>query len=474
VARVSVPAPDGPALDGPAFTHDGPGTPEPAWLAWPGLRDVPPAELGAAGAALAHLVLVAAHPDDETLGAGGLLATAAAAGARVDVVIATDGEGSHPSSTTHTAVELAAVRAEEVERAVHLLAPRATLHLLHLGDGDLAAHGDALAAHLRGLVGADSLVVAPWAGDRHPDHEAAAHAAARAVEGTAARLWNYPVWAWHWARPGGPEVPWTSAVRLHLAPEVLQRKLTALAEHTSQVAPLSPAVGDEVLLPPGVLAHFTRGFEVFLTAGPGERSSLGAEFFEEFYAGNGDDPWGFEDRWYEQRKRDLTLAVLPRARFRRGLEVGCSAGVATVGLAARCDELLALDASPSALALAAQRVRGSGSRVELREAVVPADWPSGSFDLVVLAEVAYYCGPEDLQRLAAAAVAALTPDGVLVACHWRHLVTGYPSTGDEVHRVLRAQPGVAVLARHEEEDFLLEVFVPAPAVSVARAEGLTP
>ncbi|NIZ92062.1 PIG-L family deacetylase [Kineococcus rubinsiae] len=461
---------DGAALDGPAFTHDGPGTAEASWLAWPGLRDLP-----AAGASsVTHLLLVAAHPDDETLGAGGLLATAAAAGARVDVVVATDGEGSHPASTTHTGAELAGVRADEVERAVHLLAPQAALHLLHLGDGALTEHVDALTAHLRTLVGPGSLVVAPWAGDRHPDHEAAAHAAAGAVEGSGARLWNYPVWAWHWARPGGPEVPWTSAVRLDLAPDVLQGKLTALAEHTSQVAPLSPAAGDEVLLPASVLAHFTRGFEVFLTDGPAGRDSLDAAFFEEFYAGNGDDPWGFEDRWYEQRKRDLTLAVLPRRRFRRGLEVGCSAGVATVGLAERCEELLALDASPSALALAAERLRGSGSRVELREGVVPRDWPAGTFDLVVMAEVAYYCGPEDLQQLAAAAVAALAPDGVLVACHWRHLVEGYPSTGDEVHRVLRAQPGVQVLAHHEEEDFLLDVLVPAPAVSVARAEGLTP
>lgn len=464
-----------------SFTHDGSGTAEARWREWPGLRDLPAADLRGT----THLLLVAAHPDDETLGAGGLLALAAGAGVRVDVVVATDGENSHPASPTRTAAELADVRAVEVEHAVRLLAPLADLHLLHLGDGTLADAATALEATLRALVTTDSLVVAPWAGDRHPDHEAAGRAAAAVVRGAGARLWSYPVWAWHWAAPGGPEVPWTSAVRLDLPPEVLSRKRSALAEHTSQVEPLSPAAGDGVLLPPGVVAHFSRDFEVFLTAGPGGRDSLGAEFFEAFYADNGDDPWGFEDRWYEERKRDLTLAVLPRRRFRRGLEVGCSAGVATVGLAARCEELLALDASTSALRLARQRLTGSSAAgrpagaggagvVEFREAVVPRDWPAGSFDLVVLAEVAYYCGPEDLQALAAAAVGALTGDGVLVACHWRHLVEGYPSTGDEVHRVLRSQPGVQVLAEHREEDFLLDVLVRAPATSVARAEGLTP
>lgn len=452
----------------PTFTHDGTGTTEAQWAAWPGLRDLPAADV----TGTTHLLLVAAHPDDETLGAGGLLAMAAAAGARVDVVVATDGEGSHPDSPTRSPADLALLRAVEVERAVLALAPGAVLHLLHLGDGSLAGAGEDLLRPLRALAGPQTLVVAPWAGDRHPDHEAAGRAAERVAQEVGARSWSYPVWAWHWAAPGGPELPWTSAVRLDLPPDVLARKRSALQEHTSQVRPLSPAAGDEVLLPPGVLAHFTRDAEVFLTAGTDARDSLGAEFFEGFYADHGEDPWGFEDRWYEQRKRDLTLAVLPRRRFRRGLEVGCSAGVATVGLAERCEELLALDASPSALALAAQRVPGSG--VEFREAVVPRDWPAGSFDLVVMAEVAYYCGPQDLRTLAAAACAALTDDGVLVACHWRHLVQGYPSTGDEVHRVLRAQPGVAVLARHEEEDFLLEVFVRAPAVSVARAEGLTP
>lgn len=105
---------------------------------------------------------------------------------------------------------------------------------------------------------------------------------------------------------------------------------------------------------------------------------------------------------------------------------------------------------------------------------VPQEFPDGRFDLVVLAEVAYYCDRPDLDVLVERLRSHLSADGVLVACHWRHLVEEYPLTGDEVHRTLRAASGLEVLAHHEEEDFLLDVLVPAPAVSVARAGGLLP
>ncbi|WP_432570343.1 PIG-L family deacetylase [Kineococcus sp. SYSU DK005] len=484
-----------------AFTHDGAGTPEEAWRRWPGLGDLPVLELQG----LAHLLVVAAHPDDETLGAGGLIARAAAAGARVDVVVATDGEASHPHSPTTTPERLARVRAAELERAVAVLAPGARVHRLELGDGRLAEpeRAGALRGAVAALVRPGSWVVPPWRGDGHPDHEAAARAAGAAARAAGARVLEFPVWAWHWAHPGDARVPWARAVRLPLDEEVLARKRSALAEHVSQTAPLSPHPGDGALLAPGVLQHFTRPAEVFLIApapgrddggddgdrdgdadgdvgadgdGDGAGGSLPASFFEEFYAEHGEDPWGFEDRWYERRKRALTLASLPRERFRSALEVGCSGGVLTAELAPRCGELLALDAAASAVRRAGERVRaaGFGQRVTARVGTVPGHWPPGVFDLVVLSEVAYYCGPRDLAELVARAAGSLAHDGVLVACHWRHLVRGYPLTGDEVHRVLRAEPGLQVLVSHEEEDFLLDVLVPAPAVSVARAGGLTP
>ena len=83
--------------------------------------------------------------------------------------------------------------------------------------------------------------------------------------------------------------------------------------------------------------------------------SLGPEYFEDLYARHA-DPWGFADRWYEQRKRALLLASLPRPRFARAFEPGCSIGVLTAELAPRCDALLATDVAEGALSAARERL----------------------------------------------------------------------------------------------------------------------
>lgn len=455
------------------FRHDERGTPEEQWATWGRLRALPEVAPGS------PLVLVAAHPDDETLGAGGLLALAAAAGVDVHVVIATDGEASHPHSPTYSPADLARWRAKEVEQAVALLAPKAQLHLLHLPDGELDDHQDALAGAIEPLVVTGCRVVAPWRGDAHPDHEAAGQVAAHVAAEQGAELLEYPVWAWHWSRPGDVRLPWPRAVRLPLDADARTAKSRALREHRSQVEPLSPRPGDEVLLSAELLAHFERDHEVFFRTGAGDpnaaasATSLDAAFFDDFYAANGDDPWGFTDRWYERRKRALTLASLPRERFGRAFEPGCSIGVLTAELAARCDHLLAIDPVAAAVDRAVERTAAL-AHVEVLQGSVPADWPDGSFDLVVLSEVGYYCGPDDLERLVDRAAQCLTDDGVVVACHWRHPVHEYPLTGDAVHEALLAHPRLAPLSRHLEDDFRLDVLVRPPVRSVAVQTGLLP
>ena len=69
-----------------------------------------------------------------------------------------------------------------------------------------------------------------------------------------------------------------------------------------------------------------------------------------------DDPWGFRNRWYERRKRLLTMALLPRERYRRAFEPGCANGELSAQLAARCDSLLATDLNETAVRLASERV----------------------------------------------------------------------------------------------------------------------
>ncbi len=250
------------------FSHDAPGTDEQLWQQWGRLDDLEPL----ADQVPRHLVVLAAHPDDETLGAGGLIAHLAAHGTQVDVVVATAGEASHPRSPTTTPVQLAKLRAHEVRAAVHALAPNARLHLMGLPDGRLADHRARVVQKLSGLLVDEAWLVAPWRGDAHPDHESAG-CAARIAATARIRLLEYPVWLWHWATPDDVRVPWKRLRRFQLSVDDQRRKVEAMTTHASQLRPLSDQPGDEVLLGPGVIAHFDRDIEVFFDEGPaGERA----------------------------------------------------------------------------------------------------------------------------------------------------------------------------------------------------------
>lgn len=475
----------------PVFDHREPGTPESLWVAapqWGCVRRARPEELLTG---VERLVVVAAHPDDETLGCAGLVGAADAAGVRVDVVVATTGEASHPDSTTHTPRQLAARREDEVRRAVAEVAPDARLEVLHLPDGDLSAREAPLAEALAARVaGPGTLVLAPWQGDGHPDHEAAGRVAARVAGGARAGLLEYPVWLWHWGHP--LTAPWDRFLAVDLDPRQAARRRAALGLHSSQTEPLSALPGDEVLLGPHVLAHFDRPFETYLavrddaiTALAGaddgvydavpDRAGLATSdprdpVFDEMFA-TSEDPWGVDTSWYERRKRAATLAAPLTERLGRVLEVGCSTGVLTGELAARADSVLALDVSAEALERAAVRLRPWGDRVELRRARVPQDWPQGRFDLVVLSEVGYFWTAEELAVVTGRIPSSLAPGGTVLLCDWRHPVEGWPLDGEDVHEAVRAVPGLEVLVRHEEEDFLVELLGAPGTASPARLEG---
>jgi len=467
-----------PGDDAPGFDPHADGTPESEWFAalWTTGRRMGARELLAS---VHDVVVVAAHPDDESLAAAGLLAAVGREGLPATVVVATSGEASHPASRTHRPEQLAVVREAEVRRAVAFVHPEAQVLLLALPDSGLAEREADLVDALAPLVGPRTLVVAPWRGDGHADHEAAGRAAEQVAAGARARLLEYPVWLWHWGRPaalGGVDV-----LCLDLDTELRRRKAGALACHGSQTAPLSPAPGDEALLTADFLAHFARPFEVFLpsrpqpltpagTSSPGSSSRATDEAFDAMFAGT-DDPWGFESSWYEQRKRAVTLSCLPTARLGRVLEVGCSTGVLTAELASRADAVVATDVSAEAVDRARRRLsRFEGVEVLRRRA--PQEWPDGEFDVVVLSEIGYFWQPEELDEALSRAVGCLSPHGVLLLCHWRHPVQGWPLDGDAVHASARRLPGTTVVVSHVEQDFRVDVLARPGWVPPAALEGL--
>lgn len=457
------------------FTHLEAGTSEDIWAGDERMRNVRPLDANA----IDHLIVVSAHPDDETLGAAGLMQRVSNAGGRVTLIVATDGEASHPHSPTHTPADLRSIRRREVRHAAGALAPGCDIHFVGLPDGGLRERAQELEDVLSAMVEVIShdplrtTFVAPWSGDRHRDHRVTAECVARVASATGIRHLGYPIWLWHWGRPD--DVPWDCAVGFELAEHERTGKVRALCMHVSQASPLSALPGDEAILSDDMKAHFLRSTELFVTEGAAAseahaRTSLAAEWFDDFYTRNDDDPWGFETRWYEERKRAVLMASLPTRQIGRVLEIGCSTGHITRELVARADDVVALDASLAALEMA--RGRLTSASASLQHAHVPEDWPDGTFDTIIFSEIGYYLSGEDLDRTITLIDAGLSAHGYLVACHWRHPVAAYPQTGDAVHAAIRAHHAWERLALHEEEDFVLEVFARRPALSVARREGL--
>jgi cyclopropane fatty-acyl-phospholipid synthase-like methyltransferase len=194
-------------------------------------------------------------------------------------------------------------------------------------------------------------------------------------------------------------------------------------------------------------------------------------YFDRMYAGT-DDPWQLSTRWYEQRKYDITLAMLPDRRYRHALEPGCSIGTLTARLALRCDHVTAVDVVDAALQTADARLQEARcrDRVTLARSSLDQTWPAGPFDLLVLSEVAYYLNADALAEVLRRECPLLQPDSKVVAAHWRHAVSDYPLTGDAAHQVIAGTPGLTALACYRDRDVVIEVFDTGDGRSVAARE----
>jgi len=220
--------------------------------------------VGDLGSADDPVVVAAPHPDDETLGVGGLIATMARAGRSVQVVTITDGEASHPG-----VAGLAARRANEQGRALAALGVARPALRLRFPDGAVPQHvgaiTDALVAHL----GPRTLLLAPWRGDGHPDHDAVGAAARAASIATGCRLLSYPVWLWQWATHAE-----TSMLRLRRADldeAARAAKAAAVACFESQI---EERHGPPILTAPA-LVRAARPYEVVIEDPAGPDSAAG-------------------------------------------------------------------------------------------------------------------------------------------------------------------------------------------------------
>lgn len=223
------------------------GTPTDVWLS--AQRQLPMLDL----ATCPEIVVVAAHPDDETLGFGATSTMLAGMGVHVQVVSVSDGGASHPGLSLAGRSRLERDRRAELHRAVGALGLPAPISL-GLPDGEIGDHENRLADVLSEILAArptGTWCAATWRGDGHPDHEAVGRAAAVAVGRTGAELVEYPVWMWHWAYPGDAAVPWARAFDVPLTREAVDRKYVAAQSFHSQFQPMTadapPVIAPAVL-----------------------------------------------------------------------------------------------------------------------------------------------------------------------------------------------------------------------------------
>jgi LmbE family N-acetylglucosaminyl deacetylase len=399
-----------------------------------------------------RLLVVAAHPDDETLGAGGFLHAAHAAGAAVRLVVATDGEAAFPTADPDERAALARRRWAELGRALDALGMGdVEVHRLGLPDSGLAGVEQELVAALRSLAADAEACLAPWSHDPHPDHAAAGRALLVAAPAGAHRF-GYPIWTWPWGDPRDPRLPWEHAREHRLDQGARRAKCRAIGCHTSQLQ-ASPGGGPPIL-PPTVLAHFGSDREIFFRI-PRERSAP-AERFADLYRDDA-DPWRTRTSWYERRKRATVLAALPAERYRHAAEPGCGTGELTSELSTRCDRVTASDYTRAAVAATRATTAGRpGVTVEQLALPDPRTLPDG-VDLVVCSEVLYYLDAADLDRVVERIATAASPGADVVLVHWTGSAAEAPQSAEATHRRFLADARFRRVVEHRDPGFLLHV-----------------
>ena len=217
------------------------------------------------------VLVIAPHPDDEVLGAGGCMLAAKAAGAAVHVLYLTDGEGagSHADKS-----QIVAARTQLTHRALeHLPIDPKAVHRLHLPDGAVphpgASEFDAVSGQIAALI--DRLqpahVLATHALDYWPYDHVACDALARVAVRRArhqSQLWLYWVWAWYNVRPW--RMNWSNDI---VAVDIQKFKKTKQAMVDIYLDAAAPDgrlwSGD---LPPEIRAASQHDFEVFERVAP--------------------------------------------------------------------------------------------------------------------------------------------------------------------------------------------------------------
>jgi len=215
------------------------------------------------------IAILAPHPDDESLGCGGLIAEACQRGTPPHILILTDGTGSHPRSRQYPADRLRGLREAETRAALAELGlPHTRLTFLRYRDTAAPASGPALAeaaSHLAAILRAKSCdtLVTPWRHDPHGDHKAAAALATATSRHLKLRLLAYPIWGLTLAPDTLLPDQILSGFQLDITPHI-RRKRAAILAHASQYAGVITDDPDGFQMQPDFIDLFLQNTEIFI------------------------------------------------------------------------------------------------------------------------------------------------------------------------------------------------------------------
>jgi LmbE family N-acetylglucosaminyl deacetylase len=220
---------------------------------------------------LGNVLVIAPHPDDETIGCGGLLALMARDGRTADIAFVTDGGASHTKHATLTSRALVVMRKEEARAAAAMLGlDWGRVSFLDAPDGELARLDEKRRLALRDNIAARvtatkaDVILLPTGSDGSSEHEASFAIVKNAVgvAASSARILEYPVWArWNPIRLL-PSVFGDAKIWRVRIDSVREAKARAMACYSSQMQPIPPDL--DPALPEGFAAMFLGTYEFFV------------------------------------------------------------------------------------------------------------------------------------------------------------------------------------------------------------------
>lgn len=386
-----------------------------------------------------NLLVLSPHPDDETLGCGGLISMLKDSGKKVIVVFITSGSASH-TSQTHPPYELAKTRENEAQSACSKLGVlNEEVHFIRAKDSELnrlnSAELKKIVLKITDILENTKIdtIAMPWRRDPHPDHIVTHKIGAffsNSYDANMVKL-EYPIWLWKNGKdedyPNKEEI---APFRLDIT-EYMDQKSAALQMHQSQLGKIIHDDPCGFVLTKELLEPFSGPYEYFFIENSYALKTLDETYFENLYSEKS-DPWNFRNSPYENEKYQNSIKALNKINFKNGLELGCSVGVQTKLLANICDHLIAIDISEIAIK-EAKATCNDFSNITFYVQDLTKTFPKGKFDLITLCEIGYYFDKNTLWKTFENLDNGLLLDGRLLFVHWTGFVPDYPLNGNEVH-----------------------------------------